>query len=446
MKQLLLVLLLIITVNFSYSQLSYSAGNAVNIAGTYTDLGTNGTVIATPGFDDDNSEAQNIGFNFSYNGTTFTQFILNTNGVIKLGATVPADPALYAALGTTETNLIYPLNLDLDGGTSPEYRVFTNGTAPDRVCTIQFKNVKDFFTIPATAPQFSDMDFQIKLYETSNNIEFVYGTFVAGAAASAATFTEVGIKGNNASSSINVTKASASAWASATFINGDYDYTSTILHNISNTVLPVAGTTYRLVSTTSLPIKLLSFSGRIQNNTVFLTWLTSYESNHERFVVEKSPAGYGNWSKIGTVNAFGNSATANKYQFTEAGLTSGKWMYRLKIFDADGKFNYSPVVILRLTGKALFLLEQNYPNPVHDITMIHYELGKDAIVRFELFSMDGKKIMAQQKGKQTKGSYNFPIDVESLALANGKYVYSIVVQDIATGQISTIKKDMIVFR
>src|SRR4026207_35736 len=112
MKQLLLVLLLIITVNFSYSQLSYSAGNAVNIAGTYTDLGTNGTVIATPGFDDDNSEAQNIGFNFSHNGTTFTQFILNTNGVIKLGATVPADPALYAALGTTETNLIYPLNLD----------------------------------------------------------------------------------------------------------------------------------------------------------------------------------------------------------------------------------------------------------------------------------------------------------------------------------------------
>ena len=94
MKQLLLILSLIITVSISYSQLSYDAANAVNTAGTYTDLGINGTVIATPGFDDDNSEAQDIGFSFSYNGTTFTQFVLNTNGAIKLGATAPADPAL----------------------------------------------------------------------------------------------------------------------------------------------------------------------------------------------------------------------------------------------------------------------------------------------------------------------------------------------------------------
>ena len=154
---------------------------------------------------------------------------------------------MYDALGAPETNLIYPLNLDLEGGTDPEYRVFTSGTAPNRVCTIQFKNVSDYWQAPATAPQFSDMDFQIKLYETSNNIEFVYGTFVAGAAASATTFTEAGIKGNDAAISVNATKASATAWASATFINGDYDYGSAILHNISNTVLPVPGTTYRFV-------------------------------------------------------------------------------------------------------------------------------------------------------------------------------------------------------
>lgn len=44
----------------------------------YTDLGTNGTVIPVSNDDDSNSGPLDIGFDFSYSGATFSQFILNT--------------------------------------------------------------------------------------------------------------------------------------------------------------------------------------------------------------------------------------------------------------------------------------------------------------------------------------------------------------------------------
>lgn len=119
----------------------YSVSNTVNQAGTYTDLGTSGTAIATANTDDANSAATPIGFSFSYNGAVFTDFVLNANGFLKLGTVAPVTPffATYAQQPYTdgplnaasETNLILPFNADLeaDMGTT-EYRVVTTGTAP----------------------------------------------------------------------------------------------------------------------------------------------------------------------------------------------------------------------------------------------------------------------------------------------------------------------------
>ena len=230
----------------SFGQFNYQAANAVKAAGTYTDLGTNGTAITTNfrgvpiTYDDDTSAVQNIGFTFTYNGTAFTQFLLCTNGFIKLGTTPPA--AIYDVLAGNEANTIYPYNYDLTGGTSPEYRVYTTGSAGSRICTIQYKNVRDYST---TTGQYTGMNFQIRLYETSNTIEFVYGTFTASAAASAILGTNCGIEGTTSSSSVNTTKASSTAWASATFLDGPY--TANLLNN-RNSVLPTSGQIYRFVA------------------------------------------------------------------------------------------------------------------------------------------------------------------------------------------------------
>jgi hypothetical protein len=238
--------------------LGQTVAAATNVAGTYTDLGTTGTVITTANTDDANSTAQNIGFTFGYNGLTFTQFVLNTNGAIRLGSAAPSTAALYLDTNTGSTatdplqstnaadvNLILPFNTNLVAGTGgAEYRVFTTGATGSRVCTIQWKNVADKAgTGAGSAQQFSNFSFQLKLYE-SGRIEFVYGTATAGTAAATSRDTDVGLKGSGIGTGqlLLATKASTDAWSAATFRSSSYGLNT---FNFANTPLPDAGRTYR---------------------------------------------------------------------------------------------------------------------------------------------------------------------------------------------------------
>ena len=85
-----------------------------------------------------------------------------------------------------DVNLIAVFNHDLDSSTvaQSEYRYQTTGTSGNRICTIQYKNVTDKNITdssgnPLPHVQFESMNFQIKLYESSKAIEFIYGPFIA---------------------------------------------------------------------------------------------------------------------------------------------------------------------------------------------------------------------------------------------------------------------------
>lgn len=48
----------------------------------------------------------------------------------------------------------------------------------------------------------------------------------------------------------------------------------------------------------------------------------------------------GDWSKVGFVNGNGTTSTPMNYSFTDRGLNSGKYNYRLKQIDFNGNFKY----------------------------------------------------------------------------------------------------------
>ncbi|MFD2721778.1 T9SS type A sorting domain-containing protein [Hymenobacter monticola] len=239
----------------AHAQLPYAAANAVNVAGTYADLGSAGTAIGTGGnFDDANSAAQSIGFSFAYNGQSFTQFVLNTNGFLKLGAVAPAGPFFatqpQADAGTgglvfsSETNVVLPFNTDLRAGTAgAEYRVATTGTAGSQVCTIQWKNVQDK-PENGLGTQYDNFSFQVKLYEGSNQIEFVYGPATAGPGPDALRYILIGLKGNSAANPdlVLAGKNSTDAWSLTGFRQGSDT------HNARGSVRPDAGRTYRFTA------------------------------------------------------------------------------------------------------------------------------------------------------------------------------------------------------
>jgi hypothetical protein len=243
----------------AFAQLNYRATSATNVLTTYTDLGTTGTAITVANTDDANSAATPIGFTFNYNGQAFTNFILNTNGFIKLGATAPATAVIAFdtdIFTVTDQNIIAPAaGVDLKGATNQitnptEFRVSTTGTAPNRVTTIQWENLEDKATPLATAnAQFSAIQFQVKLYETTNVIEFVYGTWASNAAVptSGQPFL-IGLKGSSSAIADRLVVAKPSSATPWTGTNVSFTAGTAVdppYHFIRNTFGPDAGRTYR---------------------------------------------------------------------------------------------------------------------------------------------------------------------------------------------------------
>ena len=170
-KITLLVALILATVTSSFAQVSGYVFSQTS--GTYTEI-TGGTVLGTATNDDSSFDALNIGFNFTYNNAPFSQISVNANGFMSLGGAVLSS---YFALSTgTSNNVIAPLSGDLQGNTtSGELSYLLSGTAPNQVLTVQWKNYRSF---NATGDV---NNFQVKLYETSNVIEVVYGDFTQNA-------------------------------------------------------------------------------------------------------------------------------------------------------------------------------------------------------------------------------------------------------------------------
>lgn len=235
--------------------------------GVYSDLGTSGTKITTNflgqplGATNDNSSVQNIGFTFNYAGTNYTQFVLHTNGFIRLGAdttSVDASQDVLASTDPSATNVIYPCNVNLQPTGNTEYRVYTTGTAGSKTCTIQYKAVTDS-GCPLCGPtdrQFDYMEFQIILHEGSNIIDFVFGSYTASVNPAAFIQTNCGLKGVDPAHSVNVTKASATAFASATVLEGPYPGNH---FNLRNSLLPNPGTTI-----TFIPVPVLANNVAVQ--------------------------------------------------------------------------------------------------------------------------------------------------------------------------------------
>lgn len=197
-------------------------------AGTYTEI-TGGTVQGTTSNDDNNFNAINLGFTFTYNGVNYTQVSVNTNGFLAMGPTVVSS---YLALSTgTSNNVVAPLNRDLQAQATSELMIKTEGTSPNQVFIVQWKSYKRY---GATGTG-DDYNFQIRLNETLNTVEFVYGTMTNNATA---TTLQVGLRGS-ANTDFN-NRTTTTDWAASTA-----GATNAATMALSATIYPVAGLTFK---------------------------------------------------------------------------------------------------------------------------------------------------------------------------------------------------------
>ncbi|RZL05224.1 MAG: T9SS type A sorting domain-containing protein [Hymenobacter sp.] len=188
-------------------------------SGTFTAI-TGGTVphdfyVATNTLsaNDGISEVITLPFTFMYGGVARTTLQATTDGYLDFRGTGTFSQSING-LDRGE-NTVAPFYDDLNGinGTAS---YTTTGTAPNRVFTFQWLN---WSVGNASAP--TSISFQVKLYETTNVVQYVYrpetgapGTITAS----------IGIGGNSAASGtrsnfISLSDASASPTVSTTSVN-----------------------------------------------------------------------------------------------------------------------------------------------------------------------------------------------------------------------------------
>ncbi len=175
-------------------------------SGTYTAI-SGGTVLGTTANDENVFGPYNIGFNFEYNGTVYTQFSVATNGFIGLGGAVVTTSALPIS-GTGSNNVISALGIDLKGQTGSTLQYLMTGSSPARTLVVQWTNYMKGTTI-GTGDIFN---FQIKLTETSNSIAFVYNAFTVNGTNGTV---QVGLRGAS-SADYNNRAVTTGTWAAST--------------------------------------------------------------------------------------------------------------------------------------------------------------------------------------------------------------------------------------
>jgi hypothetical protein len=226
--------------------------------GTYTPItsGTVPTYIAAPTVpmvntvtttdpypgptDDAVSSAVTIPFAFTFNGVAYTVVRLSSNGFLAFGTTPTPATGNYTPLSATTAygGAVSALGSDLAGahsaGNLGEVRYETLGISPNRTFVAQWSN---FVRIdPNTfAYQPDNLNFQIRLNETTNTVDIVYNLLAV--ANSLTTAPQVGLRG--ASATVYTNRSSTTSWAATTAGTAN---TASIF--LSNTVKPASGLTF----------------------------------------------------------------------------------------------------------------------------------------------------------------------------------------------------------
>lgn len=183
MKRLATLLFgLFLTAAVSFGQVNYSFSSGSTTFTALSGASAFTWTTTTPN-DEEYSAATNI-FDgtetFTYAGTAYTQFQVSSNGFLRLGTGLAAATATDALSGSIRS-IIAPLWDDLAvGTTATDITYQVTGSSGSYVLTVEWNNVKWNKTAAAANAQF-----QVKLYQATGVIEFVYGTMTAPTAGSA---------------------------------------------------------------------------------------------------------------------------------------------------------------------------------------------------------------------------------------------------------------------
>ena len=144
---------------------------------------------------------------------------------------------------------------------------------------------------------------------------------------------------------------------------------------------------------TPLPVELISFNAKCNNNFIELNWITATETNSDYFVVQRSNDAI-NWKNLDKIQGAGTSSSVSKYEYLDIIQVSGNLYYRLMQVDFDGTTTLSNIVNVNCSDKLNNSQIAIYPNPANNI--LYFSEAQS----FKIFDIYGR-VLKQSKIEQS---------------------------------------------
>lgn len=148
--------------------------------------------------------------------------------------------------------------------------------------------------------------------------------------------------------------------------------------------------TFVTISSSALPIELISFNGKRKNDDILLNFATAMEHNNDYFTIERSQDGV-NFTAITKIKSQGNANTLRNYEYTDKSAPDVLLYYRLKQTDEDGKTKTFNTIAVQNKITKLSLLSI-MPNPFVDQFNISLSSKESADIEISLVDSKGSKV------------------------------------------------------
>jgi alpha-tubulin suppressor-like RCC1 family protein len=233
------------------------------------------------------------------------------------------------------------------------------------------------------------------------------------------------VNGVNLTSSGGVVVVNTSAGTVGTVVdnnNGTYTVILTssnaqVTANITYTINGTAASNSASVTFTNpLPITWVNVVAYRQNQTVKVQWNTAQEFNVNQFDIERSTNST-DWQVVVAKIPATNTSVAHSYLETDADYTPQRVYYRVKQTDLNGRFTYSPVVLVAAdNGKDKIVV---YPVPVTNTFYVD-NVKPGNIKKLELITLNGSVVRTWFNGQTSYDISN---------ISKGIYILKITTAD-----------------
>lgn len=291
------------TANYAFTT-STSGSLGLDMNGNTVDMSTGTTQLVAADLDNSSSTVTAIGFNYVFYGSTFTQFSASSNGLIQLGSSAVSASGYTVSGGSLASPRFGALVADLRTGIAGKVHYKVVGTAPNRCLVIEFLNMS--ITYVAT-PGSNDGTYQVRLYETSGAVEYVYGSMFKNASNTGAAAIHAGFSVNTTANTFAAITTATNTVSYTTFNTNTYT-NSTNIANLHSTV--DGSRRVYLFTPPAVPVAptALTFAP-VGSTTMTLNWVDNSTTEYA-YTVSRSLDGI-SYTNVGTLPANSTSYAAS---------------------------------------------------------------------------------------------------------------------------------------